>query len=69
VDSRSVREALEATLVIARILLIVVVWLGIFIAVFIGYFSIPLVVLTLFWLVYSALDVPRVWRNLFRRQG
>ena len=55
-------------LVFLRVVAVILVWLLLFLAVFLGYLTIPLVILTTFLAVYATLDLRRWLRRLTHRR-
>ena len=60
--------ALAALLItLGRVSVVILVWLVVFAAMFLGYMTIPLIVLTAFMVVFAAFDLGRAFRR--RRAG
>lgn len=50
-------DFLLAVVIIARVALIVVVWLGLFLALFLGYFTIPIILIAVMTIIYAVSDL------------
>jgi len=48
---------LIGVVVVIRVLLILTVWLVLFLGVFLGYFTVPIILVTVFTILYSVTDV------------
>ncbi len=54
--------------VIVRVALVIVVWLALFLIVFLGYLTIPIVIVSLFLVAYTMIDLRRVFVRLRRNR-
>lgn len=50
-------DFLLAVVILARVALIVVVWLGLFLAIFLGYFTVPIILIALLTIIYAVSDL------------
>ena len=54
---------------LSRVAFIIAIWLAVFIIMFLGYLTIPLVMLTVFMAVYTVFDLRRAIRRTRVRRG
>lgn len=60
---------LETGVVLAKVALVTVGWLAVFLLAFVGYLTLPAIVLGLFLLLYGTLDVIRIRRRRAARHA
>lgn len=60
---------LQIALILVRVAVIIVVWLGTFLAAFLGYLTLPLVVIAVFLLSYGTLDLYGIRRQSRARRA
>jgi hypothetical protein len=50
-------DFLLAVVIMARVALIVVIWLGLFLAIFLGYFTVPIILIAILTVIYAVSDL------------
>lgn len=60
-------DVLVVSIILARVLVMLVLWLGVFLSIFLGYFTIPLILLGLASVIYVISDM-RMFAAIKRRQ-
>ncbi len=55
--------------VLMRVAIVIAVWLVLFLTVFLGFLTIPIVIVFLFLVVYTMVDLRRAFMRLLGRQG
>jgi Kef-type K+ transport system membrane component KefB len=50
-------DVIVSALIVARVLIILVVWLGVFLAIFLGYFTVPILLIGVITVIYLISDL------------
>jgi hypothetical protein len=56
-DKNNQIGALTGAVIIARVVFVLVIWLGLFVAMFLGYFTVPIIVVGGITLIYALSDL------------
>jgi hypothetical protein len=56
-DKNNQIGALTGVVIIARVVFVLIIWLGLFIAMFLGYFTVPIIVVGGITLIYALSDL------------
>jgi len=62
-------DFLLAVVIIVRAALIVVVWLGLFLAIFLGYFTVPIILIAVLTIIYTISDLGLYFLSRKNRNG